>query len=187
MTNSIYLIEVLTLKVILRLPFILPHCLFMITKTHPMMTHKELYNSAALSPQQFNFLQIRNPDSKVHGANMGPTWVLSVPWWPHEPCYQGKYLVHRQPNNHSWFKKYIWLWFISNYAILGPNHIQNLIAHQNKRSIRLHNIFFFSTCLSEILMGKWKKKNFYLDILTNTCTFLPNQHMYIPSNIYWGF
>ena len=28
-------------------------------------------------------------DSKVHGANMGPTWVLSAPCWPHEPCYQG--------------------------------------------------------------------------------------------------
>ena len=31
------------------------------------------------------------PDNKVHGANMGPTWVLSAPrWapcWPHEPCY----------------------------------------------------------------------------------------------------
>ena len=26
------------------------------------------------------------PDSKVHGANMGPTWVLSA--WPHE-LYQG--------------------------------------------------------------------------------------------------
>ena len=23
------------------------------------------------------------PDSKVHGANMGPTWVLSAPDWPH--------------------------------------------------------------------------------------------------------
>ena len=33
------------------------------------------------------------PDSKVHGANMGPTWVLSAPdcspYWPHEACYQG--------------------------------------------------------------------------------------------------
>ena len=29
------------------------------------------------------------PDSKVHGSNMGPTWVLSAPCWPHEPCYQG--------------------------------------------------------------------------------------------------
>ena len=35
-----------------------------------------------------------NPDSKVHGANMGPTWVLSAPrWascWPHDSCCQGK-------------------------------------------------------------------------------------------------
>ena len=31
------------------------------------------------------------PDSNVHGANMGPTWVLSAPGGPHvdEPCYQG--------------------------------------------------------------------------------------------------
>ena len=26
---------------------------------------------------------IYNPDSKVHGANMGPTWVLSAPDGPH--------------------------------------------------------------------------------------------------------
>ena len=25
----------------------------------------------------------RHPDSKVHGANMGPTWVLSAPDGPH--------------------------------------------------------------------------------------------------------
>ena len=32
------------------------------------------------------------PDSKVHGTNMGPTWVLSAQLGPilaHEPCYQG--------------------------------------------------------------------------------------------------
>ena len=32
---------------------------------------------------------INIPDSKVHGVNMGPTWVLSTPCWPHKPCYQG--------------------------------------------------------------------------------------------------
>ena len=30
------------------------------------------------------------PNSKVHGAYMGPTWVLSAPDGPHEPCYQGR-------------------------------------------------------------------------------------------------
>ena len=34
------------------------------------------------------------PDSKVHGANKGPTWHGScrpqmAPIWPHEPCFQG--------------------------------------------------------------------------------------------------
>ena len=32
------------------------------------------------------------PDSKVHGANMGPIWVLSAPCRPHEPCHQGYFL-----------------------------------------------------------------------------------------------
>ena len=34
----------------------------------------------------------KNPDSKVHGGKMGPTWVLSAPDGPHESCYQGTYL-----------------------------------------------------------------------------------------------
>ena len=29
------------------------------------------------------FLRGSNPDSKVHGANMGPTWALSAPDGPH--------------------------------------------------------------------------------------------------------
>ena len=29
------------------------------------------------------------PDNKFHGANMGPTWVLSAPDGSHEPCYKG--------------------------------------------------------------------------------------------------
>ena len=37
------------------------------------------------------------PDSKVHGANIGPTWVLSVPAGPHfalwTSCYPGSLLT----------------------------------------------------------------------------------------------
>ena len=36
-----------------------------------------------------------NPDSKVHGDNMGPTWVLLAPDGPHKPCYQGTYVYDR--------------------------------------------------------------------------------------------
>ena len=28
-------------------------------------------------------VRLRNPDSKIHGANMGPAWVLSAPDGPH--------------------------------------------------------------------------------------------------------
>ena len=31
------------------------------------------------------------PESKVHGAKMGPTWVLSASGGTLEPCYQGPY------------------------------------------------------------------------------------------------
>ena len=34
-----------------------------------------------------NWLQAYIPDNKVHGANMGPAWVLSATDGPHEPCY----------------------------------------------------------------------------------------------------
>ena len=29
------------------------------------------------------FMKLKHPDNKVHGANMGPTWVLSAPDGPH--------------------------------------------------------------------------------------------------------
>ena len=32
------------------------------------------------------------PDCKVHKANMGPTWVLSAPYWPYELWYLGNSL-----------------------------------------------------------------------------------------------
>ena len=47
-----------------------------------------------------------NPDSKVHGANMGPTWVLLAPCWPHDPCYQRSYLQNNnvQKNSLTWWE-----------------------------------------------------------------------------------
>ena len=48
------------------------------------------------------------PDSKVHGANMGPPVSCRPqmsPCWPHEPCYQGMY-IHQSPFKgiHEWKK-----------------------------------------------------------------------------------
>ena len=43
--------------------------------------------------KNYCFYVISNPNSNVHGANMGPTWVLSAqmgPCLPHEPCCLGR-------------------------------------------------------------------------------------------------
>ena len=54
---------------------------------------RKLRNGALVTPLQ-NCSSIISqgcdiPDIKAHGANMGPTWVLSAQDGPHEPCYQG--------------------------------------------------------------------------------------------------
>ena len=48
----------------------------------------------------------KHPDSKVHGANMGPTGPRWAPCWPHELCYLGvaskamtHAFVHEASNN----------------------------------------------------------------------------------------
>ena len=42
---------------------------------------RELYTWCTIA--QSGPLTCHRPDSKVHGANMGPTWVLSAPDGPH--------------------------------------------------------------------------------------------------------
>ena len=51
--------------------------------------------------------QSTDPDNKVHGANMEPTWVLPAPDGPHEPCYLGSYWppvlkIHLYILQHKW-------------------------------------------------------------------------------------
>ena len=36
-------------------------------------------------------MDITQPDSKFHGANMGPTGPRWAPCWPHELCYLGRH------------------------------------------------------------------------------------------------
>ena len=45
------------------------------------LTYKQ--QVSLLSFESLNLSQWSNPDSKVHGANMGPTWVLSALYGPH--------------------------------------------------------------------------------------------------------
>ena len=77
------------------------------------------------------------PDSKLHGANMGSTWVLSAPGRPHvgpmnlairvirrlflafpsfDPIYQS-YLVLREPECLEFFKPYEAVWQTSQLVV----------------------------------------------------------------------
>ena len=47
------------------------------------------------------------PDSKVHGANMGPTWGRQDPCGPREPCYLG---------SHTWPLKARYRWSVCEYV-----------------------------------------------------------------------
>ena len=70
---------------------------------------------------------LRNPDSKVHGANMGPTGPRWAPCLPHELCCLGIFvlaintlklpptqcLVYNVPGGlpvYVWFSSYVWIW-----------------------------------------------------------------------------
>ena len=46
--------------------------------------NSDMFTSAAeLIKRYIYFVLILYPDSKAHGANMGPTWVLLAPDGPH--------------------------------------------------------------------------------------------------------
>ena len=53
-------------------------CLFI-----PLALYNLLGISASLTQQSLVLVTYSSPDSKVHGAHMGPTWVLSAPDGPH--------------------------------------------------------------------------------------------------------
>ena len=48
---------------------------------HPALTSAFVLNGASYTDKTY-FINVI-PDSKVHWANMGPTWVLSAPDGPH--------------------------------------------------------------------------------------------------------
>ena len=51
---------------------------------HQDSTVVKFWVSLHIRDFKYGFCKPENiPDSKVHGANMGPTWVLSAPDWPH--------------------------------------------------------------------------------------------------------
>ena len=83
-------------------------------------------------------------DSKVHGAKMGPTWVLLGPCRPREPCSQGHW-YHGFSIEKSWHGSeanimYLNLkkskWFIQQ--LLKWIHSKFMFLVKNEMGIKLH-------------------------------------------------
>ena len=64
-----------------------------------------------------------HPDSKVHGANMGTSWVLLAPCGPHcrphEPCYLGSHWLWLYINN-AWSLMQI-AWYLNIQPMIIPS------------------------------------------------------------------
>ena len=87
--------------------------LMLIIIDSPMWTIKssDLFNACKLQPLNMeyendvvvqgkrrlvvdDFTGIRIPESKVHGAHLGPVGPRWAPFWSHKPCYQGIWLCY---------------------------------------------------------------------------------------------
>ena len=47
-----------------------------------------------------------NPDSRVHGAHLGPTGPRWAPCWPHELCYPGRFFFPFHQNKRNMYLMY---------------------------------------------------------------------------------
>ena len=56
------------------------------------------------------------PDSEVHGANIGPTWVLSAPAGPHV-----------DPMNLAIRDDFIQLWHFKSYSVMACAYAKNVV------------------------------------------------------------
>ena len=116
------------------------------------------------------------PDSKVHWANMGPTWCPSLgptgprwaPCWSHELCYLG--MVSPVPVQQHWRIWRIWVNICSWYT---KNRSYNNKAKHNKTMCLSHGIYYTIcpklTFLTLLSCDHWMiceyDKSFYTNVL----------------------
>ena len=104
------------------------------------------------------------PDNKVHGANMGPTWVLSAPCGPHKPCYQGycevqwiTRIMHMVCICFALFfvwymsisPKCFWICFNGTEAIILWTTVNAIITMQHATELHTCNGMYLKTFLDE--------------------------------------
>ena len=89
--------------------------------------------SGVLSQVQHIPKNINIPDSKVHGANMGPTWVLSAPDGPHVGSMN---LAIRGASCLLWFVL-VCLWWILPIAIKVTSYARGSSYHRIYQTLRI--------------------------------------------------
>ena len=112
-------------------------------------------------------------DNKVDGANMEPTWVLSAPYWRHQPCYQGRWSLAA-----SW-------WTRSSALRSGLSPVQRqaiiwtfyILSHWQLNRLLQSGDNEFDPC--------WVRDNLFLFLRGFMCfPVLENHNIYIYIHIY---
>ena len=80
----------------------------------------------------------RYPDSKVHGANMGPIWELQDPGGPHVGAMNLAIWV--QLHDGVLLYGNPWFWFIPYFKMIRTMHTDGDIIKRNEK-VHLHPMF----------------------------------------------
>ena len=98
------------------------------------------------------------PDNKIHGADMGPTWVISAPDWPHEPCWQCTWVLKirlQNQNGQVWLLLLIYCcnsWLIYWYS---ECNMTSEILYFSPRNASLWLLIFAGLELDNIVRPVW--------------------------------
>ena len=75
---------------------------------------------------------------------MGPTWVLSAPCWPHEPCYQGCSCRSEPTVSQHWFWVKAWRQISDKWPWAYPDQdLWRQMTSQGRNMPNLHRIPLF--------------------------------------------
>ena len=131
--------------------------------------NSQIWHSYTISPCSW-FEPI--PDSKVHGANMGPTWVLSAPGGPHVGLMNlairdviamllsgwcGK-LCQNRSHSFDWIagtiKQNMWRW-CQNFSNITLYLLLNKVLLPHLDFIMVFRLCNFILCRTYYILGTW--------------------------------
>ena len=118
---------------------------------------------------------IHIPDIKVHGANMGPTWVLSAPDGPH--IGPMNFDIRGAP-----FGKALYMAELASYCWTSTIRFRDILLSFQTKYLINQNVHARSKWKQYTLFVKFGK-HFLFD---NYCKCTPRQRIQFPFHSYWG-